>query len=135
MTILGINYNKLNAEKKTGINVKNINTTPKIVNVKKSKLNGVGSKMDVLTIGFEFKTEYTPNAGTIDITGDIIYTSDKIEEINNSWEKDKKLPPKTQIEIINHLFKNVSIKALNISDMLRMPPVVNLPRLEIKKKD
>ena len=135
MTILGINYNKLTAEKKTGTGVKNINTTPKIVNVKKSKLNGVGSKMDVLTIGFEFKTEYTPNAGTIDIIGDIIYTSDKIDEIDKSWEKDKKLPAKTQIEIINHLFKNVSIKALNISDMLRMPPVVNLPRLEIKKKD
>ena len=134
MTILGINYNKITAEKK-GIGVKKINTTPKITNVKKSKLNGVGSKLDVLTISFEFKTDYTPNAGIIEINGDVIYSSDKVSEINKAWEKDKKLLPNTQVEIINHIFKTVSIKSLMISDMLKMPPVVSLPRLEIKQKD
>ncbi len=136
MTIIGMNYNKILAEKTSSVRVKNINTAPKITAVKKSKLNGVGAKnVDVLIIGFEYATEYTPDAGKIQITGDIVYSSEKTDEIDKAWKKDKKLPAKLQVLLINHLFRNVSVKALALSDMLKMPPVVNLPRLEIKKKE
>ncbi len=136
MTIIGMNYNKILAEKTSSVRVKNINTAPKITAVKKSKLNGVGAKnVDVLIIGFEYATEYTPDAGKIQITGDIVYSSEKTYEIEKTWKKDKKLPAKLQVLLINHLFRNVSVKALALSDMLKMPPVVNLPRLEIKKKE
>ncbi len=136
MTIIGMNYNKILAEKTSSVHVKNINTTPKITSVKKSKLNGVGAKnVDVLIIGFKYVTEYTPDAGKIQITGDIVYSSEKTDEIDKVWKKDKKLPAKLQVLLINHLFRNVSVKALALSDMLKMPPVVNLPRLEIKKKE
>lgn len=134
MPIIGLNYKKINAEKKssTTSNMK-INTGPEIIDVKKSKLQGLDNEIDVISADFTFKSEIEPQIGSIIIDGTLVYKSNKTEEILKSWNKDKTLPSDTHMELINHIFKKTGILALQLSDILQFPPVINMPKLEVKK--
>ncbi len=133
MAIVGMNYTKIQAERKTGVMGKTeIKTTPKILDVVKAPLTGLGNKIDVLNIKFEFESIVEPEKGNINIEGAIIYRTDKIKEILKQWKKDETLPAEVHVEVINYLFMKVTVLALQLSDALQMPPVVGMPRVEAK---
>ena len=131
MPILGISYNKINAEKKSKPLTTNIRTTPKIVDVKKTKI--AETKQDVLNISFSLQTDYG-EYGSINIEGNIIYMGDNIEQAEKEWQENKKLPVDIDIEIKNYIIRKVVVQSLYISDLLNMPPVIELPRI-VKKKE
>jgi len=134
MPILGLNYNKILAEKKdvSSSNVE-IKTAPEIVSVEKTKLQGMGSDKEALIISFKFSSKFKPDIGKLEIEGKIIYSSEELDKILESWKKDKTLPAKTHVEVVNHIFRKVCVEALHISETMQLPPVVNLPKLEVKK--
>ncbi|MEA3229790.1 MAG: hypothetical protein U9P44_02645 [archaeon] len=136
MGILSINYTKLNVEKTGNTNQKlSINTVPKIEDITEGTLDAFGSKSNILNIRFSFRSAFEPDVAKLEIEGIIIYTGDNTKEIIKAWKKNKKLPADTHIEVINKMFKTVGIKALQLSDMADIPPVIALPKLTKKTED
>jgi len=134
MPIIGMNYRKVKAERGESLPQQvNINTSPRITDVKKDQIKGVGAApIDILNVAFTFTSTIEPKAGTIEIDGNIFYRpaeKGKDKEILDSWKKKKAVPPEVNIEIINHIFRKTAVLALNISDALGLPPVVGLPRI------
>ena len=134
MPIIGLNYKKINAERKSATrNNMKINTGPEITGIKKSRLEGLDNQIDVLTVDFKFKSEIEPEIAQIEIEGTIVYKTDKTEEIIKSWNKKKEVPSYAHMEIINHIFKKTGILALQLSDIMQLPPVISMPKLEATK--
>lgn len=130
MGIISINYNKLSVSKTGNTSQKlSINTVPKIEDVKEGKLNAFGTKSDILNIKFSFTSTFDPDVAKLEIEGMIIYTGKDNKNIVKEWEKSKSLPEDEHIEIINHLFKTAGLKALQLSEMVGIPPVIALPKL------
>ena len=135
MGIININYSKLNVEKTGNTNQKlSINTVPKIEDVKEGNLNAFGNKSEILNIRFSFKSTFDPDVAKLDIEGNIIYTGKDNKKSLENWEKNKSMPEDEHMEIINHLFKTAGIKALQLSEMAGIPPVLALPKVTKAKK-
>ncbi len=135
MGIISVNYTKLSVEKTGNTNQRlSINTVPKIEDVKEGKLNAFGNKSDILNIRFSFKSQFEPDVAKVDIEGTLVYTGTDNEKNAAEWKKNKKLPKDMHIEIINNLFKTAGIKALQLSDMAGIPPVIALPKLTKAEK-
>lgn len=140
MPVLGLSYTKISAQRRNPEKAPtevNINTTPKIVSVKKSALKGLGDKpADLISIEFEVSSTFDPDLGEIAIEGAAAYVPGQGETskaILDHWKKNKVLPPDAHVEVINHLFRKVLVLALQLADALNLPPVLNMPAL--KKKD
>lgn len=131
MPIIGMTYTKINGERKKGPkgSVK-VNTAPNITDVKKTEITGLGKKVDALTVKFSLNSSFEPDIGIINIEGEILYKVDNVTKIINFWKKNKKLPQENQIEILNHIFRKVGIQALQLSDILQLPPTLNMPRIK-----
>jgi ribosomal protein L24 len=134
MSILGINFTKIEAERKTQIKGKiNINNNISISNVKKHdfKLSGQES----LKIEFKFTAKYEPGIGLITLTGDtvILDSPKKTEEIISQWKKDKKLPEEILSLVMNNLLTKCNIEALIIGREVGLPPTLNMPKVKVKE--
>ncbi|MCK5452585.1 MAG: hypothetical protein KAI51_04050 [Candidatus Aenigmarchaeota archaeon] len=135
MGIISINYSKLNVEKTGNTNQKlSINTMPKIEDVKEGNLNAFGNKSEILNIKFSFRSTFNPDVAKLDIEGNMIYTGKDNKKSLESWGKNKSMPEEEHMEIINHLFKTAGIKALQLSEMVGIPPVIALPKVTKAKK-
>ena len=135
MGIISVNYTRLSVEKTGNTNQRlSINTVPKIEDVKAGKLNAFGSKSDILNIRFSFSSSFEPDVAKLNIEGIVVYTGDDSEKHAKEWKKSKKLPKDIHIEIINNLFKTAGIKALQLSDMAGIPPVIALPKITKAEK-
>jgi hypothetical protein len=134
MGIIGINYTKINAERigDTKKEIK-VNTAPKITDFKIATLDGFNTKYDVAQIKFNFTSIMEPKVGKLDIEGIIIYKNEKkLTKIKENWEKNQRLDQDTEVEIINYIFKYVTPKAMYIADLLQLPSIINMPRIEKK---
>lgn len=131
MPIIGMTYTKINGErKKRPTGSIRVNTTPNITDVKKTDITGLGKKVDALTVKFSLNSSFEPDVGIINIEGEILYKTDNVNKVLNFWKKNKKLPKENQVEILNHIFRKVSIQALQLSDTLQLPPTLNMPRIK-----
>ena len=109
-----------------------INSTPKIISIKKSK-RGFLKKNKPLNIEFKFHTRYEPNIGEIKIMGNVFYVGKKMKNIMKMWEKEKKLPKEVDMEIKNFLFRKCLSIGLNLSENMQLPPPLIFPRVVPKK--
>ncbi len=135
MGIISISYNKLNVSKTGNTGQKlSINTMPKIEDVKTGNLNAFGNKSDILNIRFSFISTFEPDVAKLEIEGTIIYTGKDNKKSLETWTKSKSMPEDEHIEIINYLFKTAGIKALQLSEMAGIPPVIALPKVTKAKK-
>lgn len=133
MPVIGLNYTKIEAERTGTAPNTEINTTPKILDVKESKIKGLGSNIDALTIEFQFLSEFKPEIGSINILGTLVYQTNESKDILKEWKKNRKLTNEAQVEVVNHIFRKVSLEALRLADLMQLPPVINLPKLTLKK--
>ena len=102
-----------------------ISSNPKIVSIKEIDIPEIGKK--AASIDFEFVTTYTPDVGSIKVSGDLLYVSSQHSKILEMWEKNKSLPNEATVEILNFLFRKCILKTLNLSDDLQLPPPINMP--------
>ncbi|MBU2634159.1 MAG: hypothetical protein KJ674_02855 [Nanoarchaeota archaeon] len=130
MPIIGFNFEKVSAQK-TGKVLGNVNIshTINITNVKKEEIT-LEKKQDVLKFEFEFKVDYAPKMGNISLEGSVIYLDDlkNLQEIEDSWKKNKKLSPEITAIIINTVLVKSNIKALILSQDVNLPPQIQLPK-------
>lgn len=134
--IIGLNIRKISAEKKkySGGAVE-ITTQPAITEVSDIKLPGLGKDISALNIGFKLASSFSPDAGSIIIEGAILYKADNPDAALKEWKKSKALPPADGTMILNHILGKVSIIGLYLSDLLQLPPIVGLPKVEVKPQE
>lgn len=134
MSILGVNFTKIDAERKAPIKGKiSINNNILITDVKKHdfELSGQNS----IKVKFKFTAKYDPNVGTIEISGDTMFLDNpkKIEEILTEWKKDKKLNQDILAEVMNSLLTKCNVEALIVGREVGLPPTLNMPKVKIKE--
>src|SRR3989338_5494607 len=119
MTIVGFNFTKIEAEKKDLVKGKiNINNNVAIDKVEEKNFSLGSDKQKVLAFTFGFISKYNPDAGSIKITGDVLYmeSSAKVKEILDGWKKDKSLPKEIMPTILNTVLNKCNIQALILSE-------------------
>jgi hypothetical protein len=134
MPIIGLNINKIDAEKINRITGKvEIKNNLSIYGVEQEKLN-LSKSEEVLKFKFKYKIGYEPKVGKIELEGYVLYMEDpnQIKEILKNWEKDKKLQPELTTMILNTILTKCNIKILNLSQEINLPPHIRLPTVKQK---
>ncbi len=136
MPIVGLSFNSVEAkrdrEQKIRAEIK-VNSVPRINDMKEVTISTLGNKK-VLSLLFEFVTNYDPRVGEIKIGGELLYLTDNNKELLNKWKKERKLPEKPSLEILNYLFRRCLIKVSNIAEDLQLPPPLPMPTIKPKAK-
>ena len=136
MAIVGLSFNSLEAKRDKEQRIRaeiKVNSVPRINNVKEVTISTLGNKK-VLSLAFEFVTNYDPRVGEIKIGGDLLYMTDDNKALLKQWEKEKKLPEKPSLEILNYLFRRCLLKVSNIAEDLQLPPPLPMPTIKPKAK-
>ncbi|RJQ18132.1 hypothetical protein C4573_00220 [Candidatus Woesearchaeota archaeon] len=135
MTVIGFNFEKITAEKKTPVKGKiSINNNVNITKVEDTKVVVTKDKQTALTFKFKYTTSYEPAIGSIELEGDVLWidTAAKNKEIMANWKKDKTLPKDINLFILNQILTKGAIEALVLSQTINLPPPVQLPRAKEK---
>ena len=107
-----------------------INHNPNI-----SNFNRLGEERMVLSYQYNISYEAV---GYIRMEGDILVKG-KMEEVNElekSWQSDKKLPPEFMESVLSHLLNMAGFEAMNFAKKLKLPfPLpLNVPKISLQKK-
>lgn len=136
MSIIGLSFDTVEAkrdkEQKVRAEVK-VNSVPRINDVKEVSISTIGNKK-VLSLNFEFATNYDPKVGEIKIGGNLLYMTEDNKKLLKQWQKEKKLPEKPSLEILNYLFRRCLLKVSNIAEDLQLPPPIPMPTIKPKAK-
>ena len=136
MAILGINYTKLDIEAKNMPYANlSINTTPKIEAVNKTQIQTGKNAIPILVIDFSFASSFNPEIGKINLKGNVIFQPKNEDASMAEWVKNNKLPNEEEAEIINYLFVKATPFALFLSEVFHLPPIISLPKMEVKKEE
>ncbi len=137
MPMVGFVIEKINAEKtakkiKGNINVK---TNIKIKNIEKQEIQVGEKKETILDFCFDFKVDYQPNIGKIEIVSHILYTDKPkvLEATLKEWKKKKKIDQQLMTRLYNIILYRCSIKALALSQEVNLPPSLRLPTIKPPK--
>jgi hypothetical protein len=134
MPIIGLGFSSFEARKEGGRvqqEVK-VNSAPRIIDVKEVSVPNLAKK--ALSIDFEFLTRYDPDFAGIIIKGSIMYLADKNKPVLDEWGKNKRLPEKMSLDVLNYLFRRCLLKASLLAEDLQLPPPMPMPRITPKKK-
>lgn len=133
MPIVGFNFDKISVERtgkiQPGIKVRN-SMEVKDITTEEISL-GKDKKQDALKFSFEYGVFYDPEVGSAVLQGHLLYTdtSSKIKEILTAWKKNKKVEPALKAQLLNTALVRCSIKALNLSQEVNLPPHLRMPTL------
>ena len=135
MPIIGMKFDSMEAKRENTPQKGEIkvNSSPKITSAKILTLPSISKK--VLALNFDFVTTYSPDIGEIKISGEILYMNEDNPKILKQWQAKKSLPEQTNIEVLNHLFRQCLLKVANIADDLQLPPPLAIPRVAPKQKE
>lgn len=131
MAIIGFNFTKMVAERKAaGQGEVNVQIGLNIKDVTEAKLNLPDKKQSGLKYSFEFTASYTPDLGSIVLTGDIVDIQDAkaVQAIIKEWEKNKKLDDEKLLAVYNTALGRCSVQAILLSKEMGLPSPIPLPR-------
>jgi hypothetical protein len=135
MPILKILLHKVEAERKLdkakgGVNINNNISLKDVENMKFDKDGKKGLKFS-----FAFDCKYEPEVGKIDIEGQVFFVEEAklIDEIKESWDKDKKVPSAVMEQIINVALHKGNIQAIKTAEDLGLPSPLPMPKVSAKK--
>mgnify|MGYP001602238595 FL=1 len=132
MPIVKISVHRLNAErslKAKGGQVK-INNNVSIKNVEEMDFLVEGKKG--LKFTFEFSCHYEPDLGKIEVEGQVLFVDEvaKVDEVNASWKKSKKIPVDVMELIVNAALHKGNIQAIKVSEEVNLPSPLPLPKVK-----
>ena len=133
MTIIGYNFTKVKAEKKSAARGKiNINNGIKITEVKESDLTLDKSRKG-LKVEVEFTSSYDPDVGSILLLGEVllILESKKTDDIIKVWKEKKVMPQEITTSVLNVALTKSNVQALILSQLINLPPPVQLPKVQV----
>lgn len=138
MPIVGFNFDRISIEKSNdiggqvrverGLSIKEISKQEYALSPKK--------KEELLKFDFEFTVKYEPKAGSIQITGHVLFMEEppEVKKIFDNWKKNKKLNPQITALILNAALIRCNLKALSLVQDVGLPPHVQLPTISPKSK-
>jgi len=131
--LVGFKYTKLNVERNEEEKGE-LKITPNI-NINSIDKFKSESKQEVLEIKFTFGIDYS-SLGKVELSGRMLLATDSktVREAIDGW-KNKKLDNNINLIILNVIMQKASIKALELEEEMNLPPHVQLPRLQIGKKE
>ncbi len=134
MPVIGLSFSSIEARKEGGRIEQElkVNSTPIISGVKEVDVPNLTKK--ALSIDFEFLTRYDPGFASITIGGSLMYLTENNKPIVDEFTKNKKLPEKASLEILNYLFRHCLLKASILADDLQLPPPMPMPKITPKTK-
>ncbi|NJE85701.1 hypothetical protein E3E23_07675 [Thermococcus sp. CX2] len=138
MPVLGFNITKIEMEKKTIVVPSGrieVRLSPKVKEMRLGEIRTPTGKMNGIEILFRYEIDYNPKVAQGAIEGIILYVppqKDKMDEILNLWEDEKKIDPVTFAEVVNFITKEVSPMIMLLAKEMRLPYHVPLPRVEVK---
>jgi len=138
MRIIGLNFNKISAQKYREIDGEiKINSNLEFEDIKEDNIPIFGS--DVLVFSFKNNLNYDPKIGSVDFEGKIVVLiekEDKItkKEIIKAWEK-KEINNGIRVSLLNFIMIKINIQALQLEEQLGLPYHLPMPRLDIKTKE
>ncbi len=136
MTILGVNFLKINAEKKKVIKGKvNISNNVSIKDVQKANLNFGPTKETGLNFQFTFTSKYDPGFAEMTFEGHLIWMGDekRVKDIEKEWKKNKKVDKTIMTTVMNSILAKCNIEALIMSRELNLPSPIPLPKVTEKQ--
>jgi len=136
MSIIGLSFSMVEAKRQKDQRITaeiKVNSVPRINEMKEVSISTIGNKK-VLSLSFEFITNYDPKVGDIKIGGDLLYMAKDNKTLLKQWVKEKKLPEKESLEILNYLFRKCLLKVSNIAEDLQLPPPLPMPTIKPKAK-
>jgi len=130
MPIIGHQITKIIAKRGEPTRDLKITSNVELKDVRNKEVFVAGDKKQALDFEFEFTVQYGEKAGGINITGILFYTGEKAEldKLEKAWKKDKKLEADLIIGILNRAMELGYIEAIPLSERLRLPPPMRLPR-------
>ena len=140
MPVLGFNITKIEMEKEAiavpGGQIE-VRLSPKVKEMRLGEMRTPTGKINGIEILFRYEIEYNPRIAQGAIEGAILYLppqKEKIDEILNLWEDDKKMDPVTFAEVVNFITKEVSPILMMLSKEMRLPYHIPIPRVEVKSQ-
>jgi hypothetical protein len=134
ISLLNFNYKKISIQKVPEFNGKiEINQNINISSIEKQELKLL--KQDALKVIFSYDIKYNELAD-INLDGEIILKADSktLKETLSGW-KNKSLNPEIQTIILNLIIQKASIKAIELEEEMGLPIHIQIPRLEVSKKE
>lgn len=131
MQILGFNFEKIKAERKSQAQGKlEISSNIDIKDIVQEKLDLVKEQVPI-KISFEFSVKYKPEIAEIVLAGSILVLSEKdiSKEILKKW-KAKKIEESMRIPVFNFIMNKCNLKAMQLEEELTLPTHVPLPRIQ-----
>jgi len=132
MTVVSFNFTKMVAEKKKLIKGKiDIKNNIVIKNVSESKM-AIDSNRTALKFDFEYLAKYEPELGTIEISGETIFLTDKkiATDALKEWSKDKKVSGDFIGGLMNHILTKCNVQAIILSRDINLPAPIPLPKIK-----
>jgi hypothetical protein len=136
MAMVGFSFTKINAERKqVSSQALNIESNANIFNIKEMPV--IDPKKLILKFEFVFTVKYNPEAGKIELTGEIVemYDKDFGAKIIDHWNKSKKLHPEVMQTVFNVILAKANTQAIIVSRDLALPSPVQMPRVDVKPVD
>jgi hypothetical protein len=136
MTIVRINLNKINAERNLVAKVDkvSIKNNVSLKDVEAMDFDKDGKKG--LKFSFTFDCNYEPELGKIEVAGQVFYMEEAklVNEIKESWDKDKRIPTIVMEQIINAALHKGNIQAIKTAEDVNLPSPLPLPKVAKGKK-
>ncbi|NJE77051.1 hypothetical protein [Thermococcus sp. ES12] len=140
MPVLGFNITKIELEKVTLAVPQGqieVRLSPKVKEMRLGEIRTPTGKMNGIEILFRYEIDYNPRIAQGAIEGAILYLppqKDKMDEILNLWEDEKKIDSLTFAEVVNFITKEVSPILMLMAKEMRLPYHIPLPRVEVKSQ-
>ena len=136
MSIIGFNFKSINAyfDEKSMKGDVTINSAPTIETIEKRDLSALGIN-DAIAIDFKFVTSYEPKVGEISFTGEVLYQVDDVKKVIKQWKDSNKLDEKITLDVLNTIFRRCLAKAVDHSDIVRLPPPLRFPVVTADKPE
>jgi hypothetical protein len=134
MTMVGLNFTKISAERfGTSDNVR-VESNVAITNIVESPMPD--PKKSILKFQFDFTVKFEPNIGLMDIKGELIEIFDKElgGKIIDGWVTGKSLHKDVAPRVLNAMLAKSNVEAIILSKELGLPSPVQMPKVEIKPK-
>lgn len=136
MAVFGINITKISIEKiGAQVGQVEVNLAPKVREVRLGELRSPTGKINGIEVLFEYNVTYRPEIAKALIEGMVFYLppqKDKIDEILELWEKEKKVDPYMFAEIINSVTNEIIPILMTLTKEMRIPYPIPLPRVNVK---
>jgi hypothetical protein len=131
--LIGFKYTKINVERNEESKGE-LKITPNI-NINSIDKFKSESKQEILEIKFNFNIDYS-SLGKIELVGRMLLSADSkiVKDALEGW-KNKKLDNNINMIILNVIMQKASIKALQLEEEMNLPPHIQLPRLQLGKKE